>query len=215
MIPCPGGFLPPGLFSNNHPAHARGIENLEIKNMALTKLSEIHDAEVVVRNPAKGYVLLELESGETAILLPSEMLNTGDRFEELAEGVIVKVKVIFVQDTMDPMKPRIKVSEFLDAELEMAESEEDDVSPATVSPVLIKRFPVGTRVKGRVEQVRRSELVIEIADGVLAILPFSELAGSKSGSFYRGVNVNARVLCVDSRGVKLTRREVASGGQAA
>lgn len=183
--------------------------------MALTKISEVHDGEVVGRNPAKGYVLLELESGETAILLPSEMLNTGNRFDELEEGVIVKVKVIFVQDTGNPMKPRIKVSEFLDAELEIAESDEDGVSPATVSPVLVKRYPVGTRVKGRVEQVRRSELLIEIAEGVLATLPFSELAGSKPTSFYRGVNVKARVLGVDASGVKLTRKEVAGNSLAA
>lgn len=174
--------------------------------MSLTTLGEVLDGEVVGRNNYKGSVWLMLDSGEKA-LLPQGRMQGANRFDELIDGSEIKVKVIVIREGTVPGEPFILVTEDLDAEPERDEADEPSV-PRKASPELVRRYPRGMRVKGKIESVRSDALLVEIADGVIATLPFSELDGSKPGSFRRGVNVKAQVLSVGDGGIKLTRRSI-------
>lgn len=176
--------------------------------MALTNVCEIMGGEVVSRNPAKGSVWLELDSGERALLPARRSLSS---FDDLVEGAVRTVKVIHVQDGNIPGKPFILVSEYLDDEPDIAEVDSGDEadegsSPYAVSPDTVVRFPVGKKVKGTVERVLSDSLVVSIDSGILAVLSFSELAGSKKTSFRRGGKLNAFVMRAAPEGIALTRR---------
>lgn len=176
--------------------------------MSLTTLGQVLGGEVVGRNNYKCSIWLMLDSGEKAYLPLGQMMGI-NRFQELTDGTEIKVKVIVINEGNRPGEPFILVTENLDAEPERAPVQEEDVRKP-VSPEILRRYPTGLRVRGRVESVRSDCLLVEIADNVIAALPFSELDGSKPGSFRRGVNVKAQVLSVGDDGVKLTRRSIPS-----
>lgn len=170
--------------------------------MALTKLGQVLHAEVVGRNEMRGSVRLELDTGESAYLPARRMVTD---FEQLTEGR--EIRVLVVAESQDRnFRSTFVVSERLDDEVEYPEPEEgESLVSGDPSPELIKQYPTGKRVCGKVKGTR-GDAILVLIDSHHALLPFSELGSCKPGSFRPGVTVKAFVLLVDAGGLKLTKK---------
>lgn len=175
---------------------------MEITTMALTRLGEILHGEVVGRNECRRSVVLELDSGETAYLPARRMVTP---FEKLTDGC--EIRVLVVSERQDrSYRSTFVVSENLNDEVEYPEPEEGEVPAGEPSPELLRQYPAGKRVSGKVKGVR-GDAILVLIDSHHALLPFSELGNCKPGSFRSGITVKAFVLMVDAGGLKLTKRE--------
>lgn len=170
--------------------------------MALTKLGQVLHGEVVGRNEARGSVRLELDTGESAYLPARRMVTP---FEELTEGREIRVLVIS-QGEDRCFRSTFVVSERLDDEVEYPEPEEgESLVSGEPSPELLKQYPTGKRVCGKVKGTR-GDAILVLIDTHFALLPYAELGTCKPGSFRPGCTVKAFVLLVDAGGLKLTKR---------
>ncbi|MDZ4836304.1 MAG: hypothetical protein SGJ27_21195 [Candidatus Melainabacteria bacterium] len=176
--------------------------------MALSKVGQITGGEIRCINHVQSSVMLELDSGETA-RLPFGKLK-GDkqaRFDQLREGMELRVLVVETRDGRFGGQPFHIVSEHLD---EVIEVEDSGQAPcAQPDSTLVIAFPVGKRVKGAVAQKRcDSGDVIVMLNGHRARLPVTELNGINPNSLRPGVAVKAAVLRVDGTGIVLSRKAV-------
>jgi len=126
-------------------------------------------------------------------------------FEKLTDGC--EIRVLVVSERQDrSYRSTFVVSENLNDEVEYPEPEEGEVPAGEPSPELLRQYPAGKRVSGKVKGVR-GDAILVLIDSHHALLPFSELGNCKPGSFRSGITVKAFVLMVDAGGLKLTKRE--------
>lgn len=182
--------------------------------MALASTGAILNAEVIARNHAKGSLTLELDTGERALLPAGEMLGQTlqerrERFERLTDGTEIRVLVIAQLEDRN-FRPWFIVSERLDVDVEMPEGEgsesaetEPSVSHAQLEE-LLRLFPVGKRVTGKVLGRRNGAIAVRLGT-VVALLPLALIGSAKESSFHSGVNVKATVHEVGASGVVLSR----------
>src|SRR5262245_11599539 len=90
-------------------------EDLWRYHMSIAKVGEVIGAEVTAINSAKSVVILELESAEPAIMLPSG-LGDGVKFDSIHEGQQFRVLVVEKREGRN-YRTSFLVSQRLDAEV--------------------------------------------------------------------------------------------------
>ncbi len=156
--------------------------------MAIAKVFDEMGAEVVSKNLPRGYVNLELDTGERALLPVSLMRGNSDverrqRLARLQEES--QIRVIVVEDKSGDT-PFFIVSECIERHRPQVEA-----APTSSNTDLALRFPRGRMLRGR---PRRNGNGFNIAvDGMTVFLPLSHLGTTNPASLKPNVDVKVYV----------------------
>jgi|AGTN01.2.fsa_nt_gi hypothetical protein len=175
--------------------------------MSIAKVGEVIGAEVTAINSAKSVVILELDSAERAIMLPSGLAE-GVKFDSIREGQQFKVLVVQKSEGWN-FQTRFLVSQRLDAEVfdpEHLEETAERRQPQKPNPELVAKYPVGRKVSGTVVRSTGDGIVVMIDRTTRALLPFGELGATKQASLRDKCNVKAVVLRVEGNQLVLSKK---------
>lgn len=174
--------------------------------MSIAKVGEVIGAEVTAINSAKSVVILELDSAERAIMLPSGLAD-GVRFDSIREGQLFRVLVVEKREGRN-YQASFLVSQRLDAEVFDPEHLVETAQPRqpwTPDPELVKKY-LGKNITGKVVRSTGDGIVVMVDNTTRALLPYAELGSTKQASLRDKCNVKAKVVRVDGNQLVLSKK---------